>query len=88
MRTELILTYENNPQQIMHVDLSNDLDRELIEVIDDINDTMICNSNIRKVSVCFLDVNSYEQMNEHNLTKSALNQSKFYFDDWGYLVKY
>ena len=87
MKTELILTYENDPQQIMHVNLSNDLDRELIDVIYDINDTMICNSGIRKVSVCFLDVNSYEQMNDYKLTKSALKQSKFYFDDWGYLVK-
>ena len=87
MKTELILTYENDPQQIMHVNLSNDLDRELIDVIYDINDTMICNSGIRKVSVCFLDVNSYEQMNDCKLTKSALKQSKFYFDDWGYLVK-
>ena len=87
MRTELILTYENEPQEIMQVNLSNDLDRNLIEVIDDINNTMICNSNIRKVSVCFLDVKSYEQMNEHKLTKSALKQSKFYFDDWGYLIK-
>ena len=87
MKTELILTYENDPQQIMHVNLSNDLNRELIDVIDDINDTMICNSDIRKVSVCFLDVNSYEQMSNYKLTKSALKQSKFYFDDWGYLVK-
>jgi hypothetical protein len=87
MKTELILTYENDPQQIMHVNLSNDLNRELIDVIDDINDTMICNSDIRKVSVCFLDVNSYEQMNGCKLTKSALKKSKFYFDDWGYLVK-
>ena len=87
MKTELILTYENDPQQIMHVNLSNDLNRELIDVIDDINDTMICNSDIRKVSVCFLDVNSYEQMNGYKLTKSALKKSKFYFDDCGYLVK-
>jgi len=87
MKAELILTYENDPQQIMNVNLSNDLDKDIFEVIEDINDTMICNSDIRKISVCFLDVNSYEQMNEHNLTKSALKQSKFYFDDWGYLVK-
>ncbi len=87
MKTELILTYENDPQQIMHVNLFNDLNRELIDVIDDINDTMICNSDIRKVSVCFLDVNSYEQMSDYKLTKSELKQSKFYFDDCGYLVK-
>ena len=87
MRTELILTYENEPQQIMEVNLSNDLNRELTDVIKDINETMICNSDIRKVSVCFLDVNSWEQMNKYELTKSALKQNKFYFDDWGYLVK-
>lgn len=87
MKTQLTLKYKKGIQKIMHVDLSNDLNRELIDVIDDINQTIICSSKIVKVSVCFLDVKSHKQMHDYKLTKSALNQNIFYFDEYGNLAK-
>jgi hypothetical protein len=87
MKTQLTLKYKKGIQKIKHVDLSNDLNRELIDVIDDINQTWICSSKIIKVSVCFLDVKSYKQMHDYKLTKSVLKQNIFYFDDWGNLEK-
>ena len=81
MNTELILTYENKPQEIINYNFHEQKNKDFKNTIQAFYNSFINDDQLIKISCCFLDCKSLRDMNKTKLTKTALKENgKVFFN--------